>query len=97
MTRTELLEHYLKPTAISVEELIDRNAFAQIMQFAEAYHIEQLRTGGVSQPRELLLDFADYVENDKISRTTDECVDNYLDSICKHELYYILLLTKMIN
>lgn len=31
--------------------------------------------------RELLLDFADYSESDKTSQTTDECVDNYLDSI----------------
>ena len=30
--------------------------------------------------RELLLDFADYSERDKTSQTTDECVDNYLDS-----------------
>lgn len=47
MTRTELLEHYLKPTNLTVKELIDRNAFAQIMQFTEAYHLEQLRIGGV--------------------------------------------------
>jgi hypothetical protein len=47
MTRTELLEHYLKPTDLTVKELIDRNAFAQIMQFVEAYHLEQLRIGGV--------------------------------------------------
>ena len=48
MTRTELLEHYLKPTDLTVKELIDRNAFAQIMQFAEAYHLDQLRIGVVS-------------------------------------------------
>lgn len=30
---------------------------------------------------EQLLDFADYSERDKTSETTDECVDNYLDSI----------------
>jgi|SRR5690606_35615205 len=47
MTRTELLEHYLKPTDLTVKELIDRDAFAQIMQFAEAYRLEQLRIGGV--------------------------------------------------
>ena len=46
MTRTELLENYLKPTDLTVKELIDRNAFAQIMQFAEAYHLEQLRMQG---------------------------------------------------
>ena len=34
-----------------------------------------------STDRELLLDFADYSEIDKTSQTTDECVDNYLDSI----------------
>ena len=31
--------------------------------------------------RELLLDFAEYSENDKTSTAIDECVDNYLDSI----------------
>lgn len=49
MIRTELLEHYLKPTDLTVKELIDRDAFAQIMQFAEAYRLEQLRIGGVSK------------------------------------------------
>ena len=34
-----------------------------------------------SRQREQLLDFANYSESDKISQTTDECVDNYLDSI----------------
>ena len=32
----------------------------------------------VTQRSELLL-FADYSESDKVSQTTDECVDNYLD------------------
>lgn len=31
--------------------------------------------------RKLLLDFADYSENDKTSLTTDECVDNYIDQM----------------
>jgi hypothetical protein len=31
--------------------------------------------------RELLLDFAEYSENDKKSEHLDELVDNYLDSI----------------
>lgn len=53
MTRVELLEQYLKPTDLTVKELIDRNSFAQIMQFVEAYHLEQLRIGGV---RKRLLD-----------------------------------------
>ena len=60
MTRTELLEHYLKPTDLTVKELIDRNVFAQIMQFAEAYHLEQLRIGVVSQQRKLLLAWEEY-------------------------------------
>ena len=47
MTRTELLETYLKNTDLTIKELIDRNAFAQIMQFAEAYMLEQLRIGSV--------------------------------------------------
>lgn len=35
----------------------------------------------VISQRELLLDFAEYSENDKTSTALDECVDNYLDSI----------------
>ena len=35
----------------------------------------------VVNQREQLLDFANYSESDKTSQTTDECVDNYLDSI----------------
>ena len=35
----------------------------------------------VSNRRELLLDFAEYSENDKTSTAIDECVENYLDSI----------------
>lgn len=31
--------------------------------------------------RELLLDFAEYSENDQTSTALDECVDNYIDSI----------------
>ena len=33
----------------------------------------------VSNQRELLLDFAEYSEEDKTSTACDECVDNYLD------------------
>ena len=40
-----------------------------------------LGVGGVINRRELLLDFANYSESDKTSQTTDECVDNYLDSL----------------
>jgi hypothetical protein len=42
---------------------------------------EALRIHDVVNRRELLLDFADYSESDKTSQTTDECVDNYLDSV----------------
>jgi hypothetical protein len=35
----------------------------------------------VSNRRELLLDFAEYSENDKTSTAIDECVYNYLDNI----------------
>ena len=40
--------------------------------------LEQLTIPVVTQRSELLL-FADYSESDKVSQTTDECVDNYLD------------------
>ena len=85
MTRTELLEHYLKPTDLTVKELIDRNAFAQVMQFAEAYHLEQLRIGGVSQQRELLLAFLEFYHNDKhntVNTTFSEDVDMFLANNC---------------
>ena len=42
---------------------------------------QQCNIADVVNRRELLLDFADYSEMDKNSQTTDECVDNYLDSI----------------
>lgn len=42
--------------------------------------ISELRNQTQSK-RELLIDFANYSESDKTSETTDECVDNYLDSI----------------
>jgi hypothetical protein len=42
----------------------------------QALHIHD-----VVSRRELLLDFAEYSENDKTSTAIDECVDNYLDSI----------------
>lgn len=49
---------------------------------AGLYAIKQaLIIDDVVNRRELLLDYADYSERDKTSRTTDECVDNYLDSI----------------
>ena len=43
--------------------------------------LKKFRLGDVISQRELLLDFAEYSENDKISTAIDECVDNYLDSI----------------
>tara|TARA_R110000787_G_scaffold148175_1_gene262127 strand:+ start:372 stop:608 length:237 start_codon:yes stop_codon:yes gene_type:complete len=39
---------------------------------------EALTIPVATQRSELLL-FADYSESDKVSQTTDECVDNYLD------------------
>ena len=41
---------------------------------------ELVKLFNVSNRRELLLDFAEYSENDKTSTVIDECVDNYLDS-----------------
>ncbi len=42
---------------------------------------ELVKLFNISNRRELLLDFAEYSENDKTSTAIDECVDNYLDSI----------------
>lgn len=52
-------------------------------QIAYHYLYKAMKLRGQSEvnQRELLLDFADYSERDKTSQTTDECVDNYLDSI----------------
>ena len=50
------------------------------MGFVEGFK-QALRIHDVVSQRELLLDFAEYSENDKTSTTIDECVDNYLDSI----------------
>jgi hypothetical protein len=84
MTRTELLEHYLKPTDLTVKELIDRNSFAQIMQFAEAYHLEQLRIGGVSQQRELLMAYFEWEQKQDMnieSYQKSYLIDEFLDSL----------------
>jgi len=43
--------------------------------------LSKLHQPTVISQRELLLDFAEYSENDKKSTALDECVDNYLDSI----------------
>jgi hypothetical protein len=43
--------------------------------------LSKLHQPAVISQRELLLDFAEYSENDKKSEHLDELVDNYLDSI----------------
>lgn len=43
--------------------------------------LSKLHQPTVRSQRELLLDFAEYSENDKKSEHLDELVDNYLDSI----------------
>ena len=59
------------------------NMFNDKPSFKKWYNakLKLLGIGDVVNQRELLLDFANYSEIDKISQTTDECVDNYLDSI----------------
>ena len=42
---------------------------------------QALSQDAVISRRELLLDFAEYSENDKTSTALDELVDNYLDSV----------------
>jgi len=49
--------------------------------FFKEYESKQLIIANVIGRRGLLLDFAEYSENDKTSTALDECVDNYLDSI----------------
>lgn len=50
------------------------------IEFAE-WLVKNCSIPAVISQRELLLDFAEYSENDKTSTTLDECVDNYLDNI----------------
>ena len=77
-------DHFTKLTSTGINPDNDN-----IAQFAEDYHkakLNLLTIPVVVNRRELttratLLDFADYSESDKTSQTTDECVDNYLDSI----------------
>lgn len=68
---------------------IQREAYAKGYQKAMLEQLTEMGEGATDNElrevivnrRELLLDFADYSESDKTSQTTDECVDNYLDSI----------------
>jgi hypothetical protein len=48
---------------------------------SEYERLSKLHQPTVISQRELLLDFAEYSENDKKSEHLDELVDNYLDSI----------------
>lgn len=89
MTRTELLEHYLKPTDITVKELISRDAFTQIMQFAEAHHLEQLRIGGVSKCADEVIK---YIENDaEIAMPVNELMHEDGSHLTKKEYGHVLL------
>lgn len=88
MTRTELLEHYLKPTDLTVKELIDRNAFAQIMQFTEAYHKEQLRIGGVGSSAKnkeaIISEMKKMTDDERLDIITEFCkYCGYLDNSCQ--------------
>lgn len=70
-----------------VEEALDQLKSAQQDVYVQSTQnvIDELelalRQPSVISRRELLLDFAEYSENDKTSTAIDECVDNYLDSI----------------
>lgn len=69
----EIQDKTAHPDSVSVQQ-----ALLKVWNECEQ---EQLRLHNVSNRRELLLDFAEYSENDKTSTAIDECVDNYLDSI----------------
>jgi len=72
-------------------EIFDRYDTYEFIKEGESIHCikwndlngladELVKLFNVSNRRELLLDFAEYSENDKTSTVIDECVDNYLDS-----------------
>ena len=68
---------------IEMDEYLNEETLPKIREakgFLNTLH-EKCNIANVVNRRELLLDFADYSESDKTSQTTDECVDNYLDSI----------------
>ena len=83
MTDNEIKEDCLQQAGID----LGRYGYKELTEIKDAlrrYHNAKLKLlgiGDVVNRRELLLDFADYSEIDKTSQTTDECVDNYLDSI----------------
>tara|TARA_R110000851_G_scaffold294254_1_gene448868 strand:+ start:90 stop:344 length:255 start_codon:yes stop_codon:yes gene_type:complete len=70
----ELFKKYSYQGVHGGDLVIGENAFDYLI---EQLH-EALTIPVVTQRSELLL-FADYSESDKVSQTTDECVDNYLD------------------
>ena len=53
------------------------NKMGLIQEYADQ-EVERYKQENI---RNLLLDFADYNESDKVSTTTDEVVDNYLDEV----------------
>jgi hypothetical protein len=89
MTAEEILEKHLllmlkrtDESYVSVDEMKKQPEWqATINAMLEYSEMQALRIHDVVNRRELLLDFADYSESDKTSQTTDECVDNYLDSV----------------
>ena len=80
-------KEYLKLATDKTEagDLIKNNKLTEaIVKMLENYALIRVKNCSIPDVvnrRELLLDFADYSERDKTSQTTDECVDNYLDSI----------------
>lgn len=84
-----LREEYEKEVDRLSEENLDKPSIvSSLFKKSNQHYIEwleaklkKLRVADVISQRELLLDFAEYSENDKKSTAIDECVDNYLDSI----------------
>lgn len=76
----DLKQQFQEETNLSFDEIAINGVHLEYINWLEK-RIEALNIAVVVNRRELLLDFADYSERDKTSETTDECVDNYLDSI----------------
>ena len=59
----------------------DDKSFYTIAELIQEYADQEVERYKRENTRNILLDFADYNESDKVSTTTDEVVDNYLDEV----------------
>jgi hypothetical protein len=79
MEIVDIRDEYQEETGKTTMELTDCDLGARhTMEYVAWLESKLKNLGDIGDVRNLLLDFADYSENDKTSEATDECVDNYL-------------------